>query len=72
MKIPMIPHLKGGCKPKTARQWIANHERMEDPPDCEYGHVGCSCSARAKGPCLDEMLAMIAEEEATARAEGSN
>ena len=45
-------------KGKTPKQWVAIHERMHDPPECEHGHLGCSCSSKAKGPCMDEMLAL--------------
>ena len=44
---------------KTPRQWVANHEKMLDPPPCEHGHLGCSCSSKEGGPCLDEMLASL-------------
>lgn len=46
-------------KGKTPKQWIANHERMAHPPACEHGHVECSCSAKPKGPCLNEMMAFV-------------
>ena len=41
---------------KTPRQWVANHDRMKDPPPCTYGHFGGSCSTEEGGPCCDEML----------------
>jgi len=46
---------------KTPKQWVANHERMKHPPACEHGHLECSCSSTAGGPCLNEMLALIGE-----------
>jgi len=48
---------------KTPLQWAANHQRMYDPPDCEYGHLGCSCSSKDGGPCLDEMLSNAEDVE---------
>lgn len=48
---------------KSAAWWIANHERMLNPPPCKYGHFDCSCSATEGGPCLNEMFARLAETD---------
>lgn len=53
--------MKAKIQGKTPKQWVANHEKMTDPPACLHGHFGCSCSKKAGGPCLDEMLSMTGD-----------
>lgn len=48
---------------KTPRQWVANYGRIKDPPECENGHLGCSCSKEPGGPCLDEIIGLAGEED---------
>jgi len=48
---------------KSPKQWVANHEKMHDAPQCQYGHFGCSCSSKPYGPCLNEMLSLIETPE---------
>lgn len=52
-------HAEKTTKRLTDKQLVANHRRMVDPPECEHGHFGCSCTLKEKGPCLDEVLSRI-------------
>jgi hypothetical protein len=36
-----------------ARRWFAAKDMHRDPPECEYGHDGCS--VRPGGPCGNEL-----------------
>ncbi len=42
-----------------AAHWVENFDKLADPPACEYGHYGCSCSKKPEGPCLIEMLSRV-------------
>jgi hypothetical protein len=54
-----VDRLEGRVRGKSPAQWIAIHERMRNPPACEYGHFDCSCSALEGGPCFNEMMSMF-------------
>ena len=36
-----------------ARRWFAARDSQLNPPECKYGHDGCSI--RLNGPCGDEL-----------------
>lgn len=48
---------------KTPKQWLANYEKMVDPPECENGHFGCSCTAKTGGPCMNEMSLLVEQPD---------
>jgi len=44
---------------KEAKKFLTKHNRLKNPPPCEYGHY--DCSTEESGACLNEVLGLHPE-----------